>query len=146
MALRYEQTVQLSIPYFPKNPSIENSQLGFLSLANTACGWFWNVTNYTPGSAQRNLIKHLNAMVMAVDDGLVSNPNLEDDPNEFVSITTGEIYDREIFNGLKEIKQKGNAQAEEYVDKVIEKGIIPVIPRNNFYTFQNRSQAVLKKR
>ena len=38
MALRYEQTVQLSIPYFPKNPSIENSQLGFLSLANTACG------------------------------------------------------------------------------------------------------------
>ena len=82
---------------------------------------------------------------MAVDDGLVSNPNLEDDPNEFVSITTGEIYDREIFNGLKEIKQKGNAQAEEYVDKVIEKGIIPVIPRNNFYTFQNRSQAVLKK-
>ena len=84
-------------------------------------------------------------MVMAVDDGLVSNPNLEDDPNEFVSITTGEIYDREIFNGLKEIKQKGNAQAEECVDKVIEKGIIPVIPRNNFYTFQNRSQAVLKK-
>ena len=56
-----------------------------------------------------------------------------------------EIYDREIFNGLKEIKQKGNAQAEEYVDKVIEKGIIPVIPRNDFYTFQNRSQAVLKK-
>ena len=41
--------------------------------------------------AQRNLIKHLNAMVKAVDDGLVSNPYLEKDPNEFVSITTGEI-------------------------------------------------------
>ena len=45
--------------------------------------------------AQRNLIKHLNAMVKAVDDGLVSNPYLETDPNEFVSITTEEIYDPE---------------------------------------------------
>ena len=76
--------------------------------------------------AQRNLIKHLNAMVKAVDDDLVSNPYLETDPNEFVSIMTGEIYDPEIYNSMKEIKSKGDAQAEEYVDKVIEKGEIPV--------------------
>ena len=76
-------------------------------------------------------------MVKAVDDGLVSNPYLENDPNEFVSITTGEIYDPEIYNSMKEIKPKGDAQAEEYVDKVIEIREIPVtntISRNNFYT------------
>ena len=100
------------------------------------------------GSAQRNLIKHLNVMVKAVDDGLISNPYLENDSNRFVSITTGEIFGPEIFNSLKKIKQKGDAQADEYVDKVIEKREIPVsntIPRNNFYTFQNRPQAVLAK-
>ena len=31
--------------------------------------------------AQKKLIKHLNAMVKAVDDGLISNPYLEDDEN-----------------------------------------------------------------
>ena len=87
-------------------------------------------------------------MVKAVEDGLVSNPFLEIDPKEFVSIITGEIYDPEIYNSMKEIKLKGDAQAEEYVDKVIEKGKIPVtntIPRNNFYTLQNRPPAVLDK-
>ena len=90
---------------------------------------------------QRYLLKHLSRMVKAVDDGLVSNPYLEEDPKEFVSITTGEVFDPEIYNGIKEIKSKGDAQAEEYVDKVIEKGEIPVtntIPRNNFYTLRNR--------
>ena len=50
---------------------------------------------------------------------------------------------------MKEIKSKGDAQAEEYVDKVIEKGEIPVtntISRNNFYTLQNRPPAVLDKK
>ena len=42
-------------------------------------------------------------MVKTVDDGLVSNPYLVNDPNEFVSITTGEIYDPEIYNSMKEI-------------------------------------------
>ena len=49
---------------------------------------------------------------------------------------------------MKEIKSKGDAQAEVYVDKVIEKGEIPVtntISWNNFYTLQNRPPAVLDK-
>ena len=77
--------------------------------------------------AQRHLIKDVNAMVKAVDDGLVSNTYLENNPDEFVSITTGEIYDPEIYNSMKNIKPKGDAQAEQYVDKVIEERDIPAV-------------------
>ena len=65
-----------------------------------------------------------------------------------MSITTGELYDPEIYNSMKEIKPIEDTQAEEYVDKVIKKGEIPVnntIPRNNFYTLQNQPPAVLDK-
>ena len=66
-----------------------------------------------------------------------------------MSITTGAIFDPEILNSLREIKEKGDANAEEEsIDKVIAKGKIPVskkIPRHNFYTFQNRPQKVLAK-
>ena len=54
-----------------------------------------------------------------------------------MSITTGKLYDPEIYNSMKEIKPIEDTQAEEYVDKVIEKGEITVnntIPWNNFYT------------
>ena len=78
-------------------------------------------------------------MVKAVDDGPVSNPYLETE-NEYVSTTTGEIYNPEIFSSIKKIKPKGDTQADVYIDKVIEKGEILVsntILRNNFYTLQN---------
>ena len=98
--------------------------------------------------AQKKLIKHLNAMVKAVDDGLVSNPYLEDDENEFVSITTGEVFDPEIAKSIHNIKPEGDRQAKEFMDRVVEKGekcITDTISHNNFYTFQNRPPAVLEK-
>ena len=54
--------------------------------------------------AQRNLIKHLNAMVKAVDDVLVLNPYLEKDPNEFVSSRL-ERYDPEIYNSIQKVPE-----------------------------------------
>ena len=97
--------------------------------------------------AQKKLIKHLNDMVKAVDDGLISNPYLEDDENEFVSITTGEIFDPEISRSIRNIKPEGDRQAKEFMDSVMEKGeksITDTICRNNFYTLQNRPPAVLE--
>ena len=64
-----------------------------------------------------------------------------------MSITTGAIFDPEILNSLREIKEKGdaNAEEEEYIDKVIAKGKIPVsktIPPHKFYIFRKDQKSV----
>ena len=108
------------------------------------------ITNHpdSSASAQKKLIKDIQAMVKAVDDGLISNPYMEDNENEFVSISTGEIFDPEILNSLKNIKPEGDRQAKQFLESVMEKGeksVLDTIPRNNFYTLQNRPPPVLPK-
>ena len=73
---------------------------------------------------------------------------MEDNENEFVSISTGEIFDPEILKSLKNIKPEGDRQAKQFLESVMEKGeksVLDTIPRNNFYTLQNRPPPVLPK-
>ena len=53
----------------------------------------------------RNLSHHLTVMLQVVDDGVVANPYMKTG-NEFTLVTSGEIVDPEIYNGIKDIKHK----------------------------------------
>ena len=93
------------------------------------------------------------------NDGLVANPLYLKTGNEYISITSGEIFvpKIDIFNDvilqnniIKNIKHKGDSLAEKYTHNVIEKADIPInntFTWNNFYnyTLQNCPTGVLHK-
>ena len=92
---------------------------------------------------QKKLVKNVNALVNAVEEKKVANPYLEQH-GDLVNIVTGEIMDPLIAQSLRNMKELGDSQAAEFIQNVLESGtkaFTDTIPRNNFYTFQNRPAA-----
>ena len=98
-------------------------------------------------SSQQNLLKDVNALMKAVEDRSVGNPEMEQN-QDLITLTSGEIMDPEIATCYRMGHDIAKDIYHYFIESCVEscsKALTDTIPRLNLYSFMNHPPADLTK-